>query len=75
MLFVKSFIGERYYKVVENPIKTCLTITLFFTGALFSYLFNSQILIRCILIVILMLALVVLYLKDIKQFICQWNIR
>ena len=75
MLFVKSFIGERYYKVVENPIKTCLTITLFFTGALFSYFFNSQILIRCILIVILMLALVVLYLKDIKQFICQWNIR
>lgn len=69
MVTLKSLIGERYYKVVTNPIKTWGASGIYVLGAIATMIYSENRIIRSIILLVLMVLLVVVYISEFKMCI------
>lgn len=68
-LLMRTLIGEKYYKCINDKVKTWVSIAIVISGCVISYSFQSNILIRTLLCFILIVVLLFSYLSYVHKFI------
>lgn len=73
MVIIKSIIGEKYYKVVNSPIKSYGAMILYMLAAILSFITFTQPILRILVVLTVLLVLVIIYYKDLKTFLLNFR--